>query len=300
MASGGTSGVVLPASTSAAEMLDRLLWLLEDEQLLEAQKQLALLRTAPDAAGVAARLEALGPRLEYLDRQAEEVRHAKSEFDTETGWVRVMRLFGISTYCQLKEGDRCIWVKMEGEMEGLSVLQLACVIREIDLFKTWIPFCSMSAILRWYSRANVFAQLAVSIPLFYRDAVVHAYACDTSNEDGSFMILGRSVDEEGEIEGEKLTHYTGHPFSTTVPDSGEGGGEGGVESSQQAQQQQQAGDPIPVLNTRASFGTTARMTIKAVRAQFTMLSATKVRACVVSVRKSMRLQCMSRNLPTYF
>ena len=59
----------------------------------------------------------------------------------QTSWVRVMRLFGITTYYKVEEGNRCLFVKMEGEMEDLSVLQLAAVIREIDLFKTWMPFC---------------------------------------------------------------------------------------------------------------------------------------------------------------
>ena len=76
---------VLPIGTPAGEQLDRLLWLLEDEQLLEADRQLRQLRGAPDVAEVRVRLDELTPQLVYLEKQAAEVRHAKAEFDTETG-----------------------------------------------------------------------------------------------------------------------------------------------------------------------------------------------------------------------
>ena len=208
------SSMVLPRGAPAPEQLQRLLWLLEDEQLLEAQRQLVQLRQEPDVASLSGELASLSTRLEYLERQAEEVESAKADFEGDSGGrVRVMRLFGVSTFYKVKEGERAIWVKMEGEMENLSVLQLAAVIREIDLFKTWMPFCSFSEVLRWYSRANVLAHLAIALPLFYRDAVLHAYACDTTGEDGSFLILGRSVDEDG----------------TDAGGSGGGGGGGGGE-----------------------------------------------------------------------
>ena len=54
---------VLPIGTPAGEQLDRLLWLLEDEQLLEADRQLRQLRDAPDVAEVRVRLDELTPQL---------------------------------------------------------------------------------------------------------------------------------------------------------------------------------------------------------------------------------------------
>lgn len=200
-----------------------------------------------------------------------------------------MRLFGITTYYKVEKGNRCLFVKMEGEMEDLSVVQLAAVIREIDLFKTWMPFCCVSNILRWYSRANVFAQLAIAFPLFYRDSVVHAYACDTTAEDGSFLILGRSIDEVDTETGEILLRYKGHPSSSIEKNECGRRVASSVEKETTTARNREAGgnndekgDLIPRVNKNASYGSCGRMDIKAVRAQFTMLTATRVRARIVA------------------
>lgn len=108
------------------------------------------------------------------------------------------------------EGDENVYVKTEGVMEDIPLVCLCAALREIDLYKTWIPACSRSDIIRWKSKyvqttssfvSNYFLQkwlhsfrsralihLAFSPPLLYRDAILEAFACDSMFEDGSFMV----------------------------------------------------------------------------------------------------------------
>ena len=137
---------------TATECLDQVMWLIEDSQLLKADELLTELQARGDVDTAAAGLAEHKTRLDKLRAQAEQCRVAKAEFDQETGWQRVQTLFGITTYFKMVEGERNVWVKMEGDMADVPLVCLAAVIREIDLYKTWLPFCSRSDILRWKSR----------------------------------------------------------------------------------------------------------------------------------------------------
>ena len=53
------------------------------------------------------------------------------------------------------------------------------VLREADLYKTWMPFVTRSDILKWKGQASLLGHFEISVPLMFRDAVIHAYACDT-------------------------------------------------------------------------------------------------------------------------
>jgi len=77
------------------------------------------------------------------------------------------------------DGDPSIWVKMEGEQEDLPMVCTGAVLREADLYKTWMPFVTRSDILKWKGQASLLGHFEITVPLMFRDAVIHAYACDT-------------------------------------------------------------------------------------------------------------------------
>ena len=54
------------------------------------------------------------------------------------------------------------------------------VLREADLYKTWMPFVTRSDILKWKGQASLLGHFESSVPLMFRDAVIHADAGESS------------------------------------------------------------------------------------------------------------------------
>ena len=269
-----------PEDASVEEIFDYLLWLIEDHQLLKASVVLDKLEAHPDilsnnkgaaitkeelpqvpdmeSRSVHALSELLATRglphdkFQKLRKQAIASRVAKEEFDEGDGWEKVRELFGVTTYCKVKAGERAIWVKMEGELEDLSLVCLSSVLREIDLYQSWLPFLVFSKICRWKGRCDVLAHFAVRVPFMYRDTFVHAFLCDTLYDDGSYMLVGTSP-KSGEIDNpDDVVEYEGDKL-----------------------------EPCD-KSWSASWGSAARMDVKGFKAQFSQVSETVVRARVVA------------------
>jgi hypothetical protein len=179
-----------PSDTATpAELLDYILWMIEDQQLIKAKACLDRLEAHPDiaassgveapaatvtaaAAGelsvaVEGMLEARGLptyKMRSLRRYVKEAEKAKSEFDNEEGWELAQDLFGVKTYWKMAPGERAIYTKMEGELQDLSLVCLASTLREIDLYSTWLPFCIMSDIAQWKGRCDVLCQFGIQVP----------------------------------------------------------------------------------------------------------------------------------------
>jgi hypothetical protein len=50
------------------------------------------------------------------------------------------------------EGSERIWIRAEGEVEDLSLVSLCAMLREVDLYRAWIPMCTRSDVIRWKGR----------------------------------------------------------------------------------------------------------------------------------------------------
>ncbi len=155
-----------------AALIARLLWLIDDEQLLAASDLLELLESRAAAAAsrteAASQLERNRERLDGLRRSATECRQAKMDFDLETGWTKAQTLFGITTFYKTIPGERCVFIKTEGELQDVSLITLCATIREVDLYNKWVPCCTRSDVVRWKARSRVLAHFAVSAPLMFR------------------------------------------------------------------------------------------------------------------------------------
>ena len=263
-----------PEDADPEQLLDYTLWLTEDQQVLKAADALDRLEAHADLGGaasleagdeadgespasraVAQMLAARGlPRdkMRTLRRYAEASRVAKAEFDDDDGWTVVHELFGVKTYFKMLEGEQSIHVKMEGELKDLSMICLASALREIDLYSSWLPFCITSIITQWKGRCDVLAQFALQVPFMYRDCFVHAFLCDTIHDDGSFMLVG----------GSPLTGQVANVDDVVAYE----------------------GTELPPCDKSwsASWGSAARMDVKAFKAQFTQVSGSTVRARIVA------------------
>jgi hypothetical protein len=61
--------------------------------------------------------------------------------DHDEQWILGASHFGINTFYQLDDSDGSMIIKMEGHLE-LPLFEQCAVVYEVDLFHTWIPFCS--------------------------------------------------------------------------------------------------------------------------------------------------------------
>ena len=92
-----------------------------------------------------------------LLKRVAEVKQALDYHDTSDGWIYGSSMLGITTYYRTSPGDNCITIKMEGAIEDLPTIEQFAVIREIDLFQDWIPFCSQSVLIDKIGQADYFA-----------------------------------------------------------------------------------------------------------------------------------------------
>jgi hypothetical protein len=117
---------------------------------------------------------------------------ALDEFTKNDGWKLSTEIGGTKVYWKPGDGDT-IWVKIDGEIKGPDVVDSLAVIKESDLWHTWVPFCSQSKCLKEVGRVELLAHMTIAMPLMKRDAVVHGFGVDMT-DDGMLLIISESVD----------------------------------------------------------------------------------------------------------
>lgn len=115
--------------------------------------------------------------------------------DADQEWTLGAHFFGITTYYQYDHTDNSLILKLEGVMEDLPLFEQCCVIYEIDLFPTWMPFCQHGETIDKVGVAELVPYLNISIPPLGRDMVLQAYGADCLLEHGKLLIIGKSIDD---------------------------------------------------------------------------------------------------------
>ncbi|KAL0591726.1 hypothetical protein ABG067_000868 [Albugo candida] len=125
------------------------------------------------------------------------VQEALHEFnyEKEAEWQFAQSYLGVSTFWKPGENGT-IWLKMDGLIEGADILNTLAVIREIDLYRLWAPFCTISEVLKEESRVDLLAYLCVSLPILTRDAVLHAFGVNACYEHRCILLLGQSASDD--------------------------------------------------------------------------------------------------------
>lgn len=120
---------------------------------------------------------------------------ALHDFNNDEGadWQFAQTYLGVSTFWKPGD-DGTIWLKMDGIIEGADIFNTLAVIREIDLYRYWAPFCSNSEILTDIGRCELLAYFCLSLPLTPRDAVLHAYGVNACYEHRCVLLLGETPD----------------------------------------------------------------------------------------------------------
>lgn len=98
----------------------------------------------------------------------EECENALREYNMETTederWVLGLDMFGYRTHYIVEE-DHNVLVRIEGSQENLPLFEQLAVIRELQLYKEWVPFCSKSEMLHEISHTDMIAFMHIWSPL---------------------------------------------------------------------------------------------------------------------------------------
>ena len=133
------------------------------------------------------------------------------EHSKETDWIHGMRYFGITTYYQVDKQNR-LHVKLEGVLDNVPLFNQAAVIYEVDLFKSWIPFCSNSKLIDRITDTDVVSYISSYIPPIGRDCLIRVYASDCLTEHDKIVLIGSPLNDW--TADDKATH-TLKPSSTS-------------------------------------------------------------------------------------
>ena len=122
---------------------------------------------------------------------------------------------GVTTFYKI-DPDGSLWVKMQGTMDDVGIMDQLATVREVDLFNKWVPFCSTSKLLTRLGIVELIAYFSVSLPGLGRWVT-----CGTSASElvrFSSMIEGADYFCFAEIRSEWMSVYrrtAGRAFSYT-------------------------------------------------------------------------------------
>ncbi|CAI5739417.1 unnamed protein product [Peronospora destructor] len=116
-----------------------------------------------------------------------------SNKECDDKWQFGQKTLGVYTSWKPDE-DGSIWIKMEGLIDGVDIFNTISVIREVDLYSVWAPFCSQSLLLEEKNHAELAAYLAITSPFLQRDTVIQAFGINAVYENRCLLLLGGSVD----------------------------------------------------------------------------------------------------------
>jgi len=131
-----------------------------------------------------------------LKKRALIFQKVKAGFNFDNDWIKSQTHNGITTYYK-REDDGTLSIKIEGEMVGLPLFEQIAVLREVDLFHTWAPFCRKSRKLAELGRLDAVGWNISGIERFglVRDVCFRAISCDSMWEDGSILLVAKSIED---------------------------------------------------------------------------------------------------------
>ncbi|CAM9200624.1 unnamed protein product [Ectocarpus fasciculatus] len=135
----------------------------------------------------------LKPLFDEVRQRAAECQSSLDDWQSPD-WLVAQTFMGITTFYKV-DPDGSLWIKMHGTMDDVTVMDQLAVVREVDLFNKWVPFCDTSKLLKRLGIVELLVYFSMSIPGVGRDCVLHAYGCDSVLETGCILIQGRSVEE---------------------------------------------------------------------------------------------------------
>lgn len=183
------------SSSGPGGSVQELLQLLGDYRYLAAIELYHTLKQRHLSVEEAGLLESHQAAVQQMLDRVSEIRQTLDHEDNRE-WTEGNTLFGIKTsYRKADEEDTNLEIKMEGTLNDLPIFEQCAVIHEIDLFKTWIPFCNNSKLVHKADKADLIGYVDIFIPPLSRDFLIEAYGADCMMETSQIIIIGKSIDK---------------------------------------------------------------------------------------------------------
>ncbi|GMF27460.1 unnamed protein product [Phytophthora fragariaefolia] len=134
--------------------------------------------------------------IDHIKERRDQGVKALKEFSDKEGndeWQFGQIMLGVTTSWK-PDPDGSVWIKLEGLVDGVDIFNTISVIREVDLYSVWTPFCSQSLLLQDMGHVELAAYLAISSPFLQRDAIIRAFGINAVYENRCLLLLGGSVD----------------------------------------------------------------------------------------------------------
>mmetsp|Transcript_25899 Transcript_25899/g.46923 ORF Transcript_25899/g.46923 Transcript_25899/m.46923 type:complete len:973 (-) Transcript_25899:202-3120(-) len=186
---GKLKGLRLPKKTEPSTPDQRQ----DNEPIMDHSKKLNDLEQAKQL------LERRQEEFDRLEQHALLFQAAKEDLTLEEDWILTHTSNGIMTYYR-REEDNSLTVKLEGDLTGVPLFEQLAILREVDLFHTWSPFCIKSEKIAQLGTIDVAAWFLTGLPKFgiVRDGCYRALGCDCMEEDASIMIVGQGLGDKVE------------------------------------------------------------------------------------------------------
>jgi hypothetical protein len=131
-----------------------------------------------------------------------EVQIALRELDElgSGGWRPASEALGLRTQWRPDE-DGSLWVRIDGELSGASLLHASAVAHEAELWPKWMPFCGAAEVLTHISpyERTTYVQFDLT-PMMKRGALIHWSISDSLQERQSILLLGASLGDAAPVE----------------------------------------------------------------------------------------------------
>jgi hypothetical protein len=106
-------------------------------------------------------------------------------------------LFGVSTYYR-REHDGSLTIKLEGQLNDVPLFEQLSILREVDLWHHWAPFCTDSRNLAQLGNVDMIGWLVTGSPIFglSRDLCFRVIGCDSLREQGKIILVAEGIGNE--------------------------------------------------------------------------------------------------------
>ena len=128
-------------------------------------------------------------------------------------------MFGIETFYR-REEDGSLSLKLQGEVSDVPLFEQLCILREVDLYYKWSPFCSSSFTVADLDKLDTVGWFLIGLSAFglARDGCFRAIGCDNFMEDGSVLLAGQGLhDIPDEAPPPADTYLSDDPIIDTLP-----------------------------------------------------------------------------------
>lgn len=148
------------------------------------------------------------PRLNELFEQNAEISRIMHEYNDTTGWSSESSGTIRVSYKRI-EGTPTISVKTEGVL-NVPIFNLLALIYEIDLYNTWMPFCSEARVIASLSHTRRVVYQKFNMPVISdRECVLYGYGVNLIKSRNCIFVTGRSCDDEPTFKGVSLPKVNG-------------------------------------------------------------------------------------------